>query len=689
MTRTPKHKRVDRKPAAPQDVASSLPRSPHLPALRAGASVAVALGLLTCYWLTLGPTITEGDSGQLAAAVHTMGVAHPTGYPLYLMVGKLFDLLPMGEPAHRIAFSSAVCAAVGAGLLCWALISLTLSVPAGLLGGLALGFNTWVWSQANIVEVYALNLLLVCLALVMFVRWSGEPTPRRLSLLAFVSGLALTHHRTSVFFVAPMLLWAVAATRPLSARVIGRAALFAFLPLLLYLWLPWRSAHHPPANWGNTSGSLRYFLEHISGAVYAVYAFRDSAANAWAAIASAAVRLREQVGVIGVGLALVGVVGMVGSRRDRALGIPLIISFIGASVWAAFYLVPDKDVFFMPAIIVLCAWCGAGLAYLLHGARGMRVSPAIQRVMPAAAVAVGVVLPLNVCVGNWKPMNRSQDYVTLDDTAAAVAVAPANAIFLVVGDEVYGGLLYYCHVLNPGSSRLVLPLTMSSMRWRESQLEPPIRKAYVEARTVPGEHRRGYFVYAVRERVDPRRPIYTNYPLEDAPPGFALVIDYPLGSDCPDYPLDSLQLPPVFRQAPDAGGARTLLDFCGGAGGLLGITAPARASRGRPFSVTAAIRWTGAGRPDCVLAFTFDHAVAGYLAKVNPRLALTRLRLVRPLPVLFGVAAPGNREGWHYRQSFSVVLPHSLMPGPYRIFAQLAEGETLTPPVPVGAITVL
>jgi hypothetical protein len=68
---------------------------------------------------------------------------------------------------------------------------------------------------------------------------------------------------------------------------------------------------------------------------------------------------------------------------------------------------------------------------------------------------------------------------------------------------------------------------------------------------------------------------------------------------------------------------------------------------------------------------------------------LTRLRLVRPLPVLFGVAAPGNREGWHYRQSFSVVLPHSLMPGSYRIFAQLAEGETLTPPVPVGAITVL
>ena len=91
---------------------------------------------------------------------------------------------------------------------------------------------------------------------------------------------------------------------------------------------------------------------------------------------------------------------------------------------------------------------------------------------------------------------------------------------------------------------------------------------------------------------------------------------------------------------------------------------------------------------NCELVFTFDHAATTEVAKVNPLLAMTRMRYARPLPVLFGLAPPRNRAGRHYQQTFSVLLPHSLIPGQYRIFAQLAEGRTMTPPAPVGVITV-
>jgi len=81
----------------------------------------VFLVALVPYWLTLSPTISwlNGgiDSGELVTAMLVLGIPHPTGYPLYMLLGKLFTFLPFGEPAWRVDLMSACFAALAVALI--------------------------------------------------------------------------------------------------------------------------------------------------------------------------------------------------------------------------------------------------------------------------------------------------------------------------------------------------------------------------------------------------------------------------------------------------------------------------------------------------------------------------------------------------------------------------------------------
>ncbi|MBE9565334.1 MAG: DUF2723 domain-containing protein, partial [Proteobacteria bacterium] len=99
---------------SPVPVAISLPRGASLCAL--GVFVAV----FAVYLLTIIPTVVDQDSGELVAVAHGLGVAHPTGYPLWTLLARAFDFLPVGHTsAYRVALLSAVSAAGAAALVCW------------------------------------------------------------------------------------------------------------------------------------------------------------------------------------------------------------------------------------------------------------------------------------------------------------------------------------------------------------------------------------------------------------------------------------------------------------------------------------------------------------------------------------------------------------------------------------------
>jgi len=58
------------------------------------------------YFLTLAPAVQFIDSGELAVVCQSLGIAHPTGYPLYTLLGRLFSLLPLEDTIFRVSFMS-------------------------------------------------------------------------------------------------------------------------------------------------------------------------------------------------------------------------------------------------------------------------------------------------------------------------------------------------------------------------------------------------------------------------------------------------------------------------------------------------------------------------------------------------------------------------------------------------------
>ena len=644
-------------------------------------ALAVGVVLLACYWRTLTPTISGGDCGELVAAVHVMGVAHPTGYPLYLIVGKLFDLLPGGEPAWRLALFSAVAAAAAGGLVCWSLVTLTGSRPGGVLGGLAAGLNLWVWANANQPEVYALNTFMICLALAAFGHWQRAPGYGRLRWLALAAGLGLAHHRTSLFFSGPLLLWAAVATRPVSARRLGAGALYLAAPLLLYAWLPWRSAHHPPLDWGYTSFSWLFFQEHVNAADYvASYVLQRTPAEAWQQAKLWLEVLWRQLTPVGLALVALGAGSLLGRGR-RGLGICLAFSFVGYTAWAAFYKVGDQWVFFLPGTLILTIWLGAGLGWLLGQASGMRISASALRLLPLAGAAVALAIPANMALQNWSATDRSRDYRIREQGDLLLAGVPGNAVLLLNGDGPIFSAFYRYYALGEKPVPLALSYVGCLNPWYELQIpEPALQEVSVAAREVDSKHRPQWLAAAMRQVLAPDRPLYSNIIPDPVPEGYVAL---------EDYPITRLVRAPGLAPVPGVPGKRPLLVFPGQAGELRALELPPAVTRGEPFPVTAAI--TGKGMAEDVdLQVLWAHeSIAGQFA-ARPEAFEAAADGVgwRTVPLLFNLHPSPTPPGQHYRQAFSALASRTLIPGRYAVFVRLARGKLKTGLAGAGMIEV-
>ena len=170
----------------------------------------IFLGAAVLYLFTLAPSITQQhfgvDSGELTATAYTLGVAHPPGYPTYLILAKIFSMaIPWGEVAQRINTLSALSGAGSVVLVYWIChliiekafrISGSASYKtstAAFIGAAAFAVSPLLWSQSIIGEVYSLNALFTGVILLLILRWSQEPQGRFWVLIvaSFLLGLGL------------------------------------------------------------------------------------------------------------------------------------------------------------------------------------------------------------------------------------------------------------------------------------------------------------------------------------------------------------------------------------------------------------------------------------------------------------------------------------------------------------------
>jgi hypothetical protein len=213
----------------------------------------LALGAFLLYLRTLAPGILDGDSGEWQYMANILGVAHSTGYPLYLLVAKAFTIIPVGSPAWRVNLVSAVCAALSLPFIYLLGRRLSGSRTASFVAASLFAVAPTLWASAVEAEVYALNTLLLSLTLYLALRWYDAHNARDLYLAAFAFGLALDNHRVSLFIAPALLLLAWLTRRWLTPRRLAASTIMCIMPLLLYLYIPIRAsqllADQSPANW--------------------------------------------------------------------------------------------------------------------------------------------------------------------------------------------------------------------------------------------------------------------------------------------------------------------------------------------------------------------------------------------------------------------------------------------------------
>jgi hypothetical protein len=230
------------------------------------AALGVSLGALVLYLLTLSPSTAMWDTSEYIAAAYTLGLPHPPGNPLFVILGRVFSILPIASSvAIRINILAAICSAVSAGM--WFLVTERVLVGwfpvrwQRVLGGVVgatLGATAFtVWNQSVVNEkVYTVSLVGIAVISWLMIRWSDEPDGRKadriLVLVAYLCGLGYANHMAGML-AAPAVGIAVLVRRP---RTIYRWRLLLAclgtiaLGLTPFATQPIRAAYFPAINEG-------------------------------------------------------------------------------------------------------------------------------------------------------------------------------------------------------------------------------------------------------------------------------------------------------------------------------------------------------------------------------------------------------------------------------------------------------
>ncbi len=429
------------------------------------ALVALALGVafFLLYALTAAPSIVElyDDSLEFQVVGPTLGIAHPTGYPLYTLLGGLWSrvLFPFGNWAWRMNLLSALAGAWTVALL----FLLTQRVAQalrpsqaaerqrlspGLFAAIAFGLSPIWWAQATVAEVYTLHnffvgsIVLLTVRLVMRERDARENTAR-FTVIALLFGLGLAHHRTIVLLVpgVALMLWGERwLWRPSSQWLRWSAALL--LPLLLYLYLPLRAAMGVGDLNGSYVNSWTGFWEHLLAVGYTGF-FQESTLTDRLSPAVLLTLWREQFGIIGVGLGLLGLGWGLWQRRAARIWFGLLIILLTNLAFALIYRVGDPEVFLLPALLLFALMLGVGVAAvrdLLTSESGTAVATRAAPAEPRRRLTVRAVqtllffLLLTTIDGKGRPIDRSQEWA-IHDYAVALAKVNFPAASRVIGLE--------------------------------------------------------------------------------------------------------------------------------------------------------------------------------------------------------------------------------------------------------------
>ena len=334
---------------------------------------------LIVYLMTIAHTIHHGlgpGSIEFITAAYNLGIPHSTGYPLYLVLGKLFSFLPVGDVGYRINLMSAVFAAGTSVLILKIAFMLTRQLVPALPASLFFSFSYFGWTSAVFAEVYTLQAFLTALIIFLWFRWEAGGDKRLMYGAALVWGLSLGNHMTIGLLALP---FAYLVVRALVKRTLTKVdvlvmvAVFVLGAALIYAYLPWRYLVGATPNLIGYYGASGEFVRvdlttpggmwwMLSGQEYGYLFFSYDVFGFFGELGDYFKSLYGNFLAIGVVLGIVGMVRSARSAPHRFAILFLVFALSGFFVvnYGAF----DKSTLFVPTHVVWALWMAEGIAYI-------------------------------------------------------------------------------------------------------------------------------------------------------------------------------------------------------------------------------------------------------------------------------------------------------------------------------------
>jgi len=445
----------------------------------------VFLVALLFYSWTLAPTVTLTDSGELVVVARGLGVAHPPGVPLWIILAHLASLVPLGNVAQRINFSSAVFAALTCAMLTLGVAEVIVTasylaaakrrkkgskkieelavthpmVAAPALGaGLLMAFSRTLWSYATITEVYALNALLIVTIFFLMLRWRRRIVEDRMHLsigqvtrhdvflysAALIFGLALGVHHVTVALTLPavaVIVFRTQGVRFFTSRRLVYAALISIGALVaVYAYLPLAASRSPVINWGHPRSPQEIWW-HLTGRQYQVYfSFKpEIMGEQFAEFCRMALR---EFSFPWLPLSLVLAFAGLGDafKRDRTIFWFLLTIVIADLAYALSYeIAEDKDAYYLPTFISIAIAAGLGIRWLIRGA----LSKSLPVVKPSLAAVVAVLVVSTIALtANWPFNNRRRYFIAHDYVDNLLKAIAPNGLLLTLDWQVVSPMFY-------------------------------------------------------------------------------------------------------------------------------------------------------------------------------------------------------------------------------------------------------
>lgn len=460
---------------------------------------------LVIYVHNLSPSIYGGDSGDFATAIVVKGVPHPSGYPLYTLLGILFNSLPIDKtPAWKIGLVSSIFAALG--VLVTYLIAMETTSKKRIISvitAFSMAFLYPYWLYAETVEIFSMHyffILTIILFALLYIRLKKK---KYLYFLTFTIALSLTNNLSAILII-PIVILAITLAKPknekfLDPRFIITNLLLFLLGLSAYLYIPIAASTNPPLNWGNAV-NIRNLINLILRKNYSW----GTLSNFNTPAVSANILIYLKYWLIHVNLLFIIIIffGIYFTYKQKKY-ITLLLLAASFTVFGPFYIIYSKydlanlevigiqERFYTSSIIILFLFfpLGAEQTYSQINqkvVKKLKYYP-FRRLVRLSLLIILILIPSSTFHRNYPSTNFNDNYLGDVFATDLLEPLPKNSTVWVAHDTVGFNALYLQHALKKrgdinipghyGSSKNVL----IQSGYLETPSEKNIQEHYLES----------------------------------------------------------------------------------------------------------------------------------------------------------------------------------------------------------------